>query len=563
MSTELALAASSSATDGQPLRDLEQALGTQFVVWTRVAAAWQCRDDDDPNEEQTAPENLEELCSQIWKTRQPVLKQLECDRMLIALPWADPGLRVPQVLTGVVESICPQLVEFTLRQATHMLDLREDVYRLREENTAFLRQVTEDFEELTFLRSMAEHLTLEEHSQGLTRLTEYTLSLLGQLVGVEHLYFMENVQETPRWSAAWCDADSTTELLSDWQIEGLTGDLAKLIQGRPFIRNGIQPLELGYDIHSIRELAVIPVTTNISRIGWLVAINRVSDHSKGFEHSDDILSQNEIGSRETSLLSTAAAMLASHANNLSLLEEREELLINVVRALVSAIDSRDPYTCGHSERVALFGRRLAAELGFDEEVCENIYLTGLLHDLGKIGISDSVLKKDGPLTAEEFAEIKRHPDLGWGILQGLAQYNYVLAGVLHHHERYDGKGYPDNLQGVDIPLEGRLLAVVDAFDAMTSDRPYRPGMSVDKAIDILAEGAGTQWDCQMIDAFLRILPDIEDIRNTYQRPPLPTRQQSIHPCWKRRQSQPPLFDHRSRERLWGPRRQHFGRPTNL
>ena len=99
----------------------------------------------------------------------------------------------------------------------------------------------------------------------------------------------------------------------------------------------------------------------------------------------------------------------------------------------------------------------------------------------------------------------------------------MLPGVLHHHERYDGKGYPDNLRGEETPLAGRLLAVVDSFDAMTSDRPYRAGMPIEKALEILGDGAGTQWDAQLIDAFLRIMPDINEIRRTYRRPPLPNR----------------------------------------
>jgi HD-GYP domain-containing protein (c-di-GMP phosphodiesterase class II) len=292
---------------------------------------------------------------------------------------------------------------------------------------------------------------------------------------------------------------------------------------RPLVKNSIHSADLGYDLQGIKELAVVSVSTTIAQLGWLLAINRSGRHTSFNSETGWVLSQHELGTREASLLTTAAAMLASHANNLSLLEERENLLVSVVRTLVSAVDSRDPYTCGHSERVALYARRLAEEVGLDEDTCEKIYLTGLLHDLGKIGISDSVLKKCGPLTEEEFAEIQRHPDLGWAILHELEQFDYVLPGVLHHHERYDGKGYPDRLRGEETPLEGRLLAVVDSFDAMTSDRPYRAGMPVEKAIEILGDGAGTQWDAKLVDAFLHILPDIMEIRRQYQRPPLPNR----------------------------------------
>ena len=292
---------------------------------------------------------------------------------------------------------------------------------------------------------------------------------------------------------------------------------------RPLVRNSIQPEDLGYGLAEHQGIGHCRRFHDIAQLGWLLAINRSGRQTAMCTEVGWKLSQYELGTREASLLSTAAAMLASHANNSALLEERETLLVSVVRALVSAVDSRDPYTCGHSERVALYARRLAQEVGLDDDACEKIYLTGLLHDLGKIGISDSVLKKCGPLTEEEFAEIEQHPDLGWAILHELEQFDYVLPGVLHHHERYDGKGYPDKLRSEEIPLEGRLLAVVDSFDAMTSDRPYRNGMPIEKAIEIFGDGAGTQWDAEMVDAFLRILPDINEIRRTYRRPPLPNR----------------------------------------
>jgi HD-GYP domain-containing protein (c-di-GMP phosphodiesterase class II) len=155
-------------------------------------------------------------------------------------------------------------------------------------------------------------------------------------------------------------------------------------------------------------------------------------------------------------------------------------------------------------------------MGYDEEACERLYLTGLLHDVGKIAVSDAVLNKPGRLTDEEFAEIKRHPDEGWNILCELEQLGYVLPGVLHHHERSDGGGYPDGLVGEDIPIDGRVLAVADAYDAMTSDRAYREGMSQEQAEEILRGGAGTQWDADVIQAFFEIVDQIVALRESYQ-----------------------------------------------
>lgn len=522
MTTELVENRLSIASESRPLRELEEALDTHFAAWELSGGQWECKTGGFDGSDLSL-DAVYDICAKVRHTRRPAIESLDAGLTFVAMPWKDSKTKASQVLTAIVDESFPQLLCHALNQTLRAEQQHEELEGLREENAVFLQQVTDDFEELTFLRSMAEHLTLENNNQGLTQLTNYTLSLLGQLVGLEQLYFLENHKGKSVVSAAWDTSGKASATLANWQVEAVTDSLTSQLNGKPLVRNRVQPLELGYGIRSIRELIIVPVSTTLTRIGWLVAINRNKQKTEHQPNPQWILSQNELGSRETSLLTTAAAILGSHSNNLSLFEEREKLLVNVVRALVSAIDSRDPYTCGHSERVALYARRLAVEIDLGEDVCEKIYLTGLLHDLGKIGIQDSVLKKDGPLTPEEFAEIQQHPELGWSILQGLEQFAYVLPGVLHHHERFDGQGYPDKLRGDETPLEGRLLAVVDAFDAMTSNRTYRPGMPVEKAIDILAEGAGTQWDAELVDAFLRIMPDIQEIRDSYRPPSKPKR----------------------------------------
>ena len=153
--------------------------------------------------------------------------------------------------------------------------------------------------------------------------------------------------------------------------------------------------------------------------------------------------------------------------------------------------------------------------------------------MGNIGVSDATLNKPGRLTDEEFEEIKRHPEEGWAILHEITPLSYVLPGVLQHHERIDGQGYPDRLAGKEISLDGRILAVADAFDAMTSDRAYRQGMPVEKAEAILREGSGTQWDAQVIDAYFAISEQINEIRQTYaprHRDQRDTQQRPIEGC---------------------------------
>ena len=164
-----------------------------------------------------------------------------------------------------------------------------------------------------------------------------------------------------------------------------------------------------------------PIGVGNRQFGWFVAVNRTTVGRHWAPSPLLQLGHDEFGTWEASLLNTAATLLASHASNLDLIREKERLLINTVRSLVTALDSKDAYTRGHSERVALFSKRVAETLGYDTGAAERLYLSGLLHDVGKIGVSDATLRKPDKLTDEEFAEIMKHPDEGWAILRDLEQ----------------------------------------------------------------------------------------------------------------------------------------------
>jgi HD-GYP domain-containing protein (c-di-GMP phosphodiesterase class II) len=161
--------------------------------------------------------------------------------------------------------------------------------------------------------------------------------------------------------------------------------------------------------------------------------------------------------------------------------------------------------------VASISSRLAKELGCDDEFIETIYMAGLLHDIGKIGIDDAVLRKPGKLTDAEFSHIKQHPGLGYKILADIKPFSVVLPAVLHHHEQWDGGGYPCQLVGEQIPFMARIVAVADAYDAMTSDRPYRPGMAHDRVRQIFRDGAGKQWDADVVAALFACYGDIQQL----------------------------------------------------
>ncbi|WP_440115863.1 HD-GYP domain-containing protein [Paenibacillus sp. QZ-Y1] len=193
-------------------------------------------------------------------------------------------------------------------------------------------------------------------------------------------------------------------------------------------------------------------------------------------------------------------------NRLEMRQERNrQLLQSYFSMLAAALDARDKYTAGHSMRVAEYSLMIGKLSGMTEEQADLLYKSALLHDIGKIGIPDEVLLKDGKLSDEEFAVIRTHPVLGESILLQIEPIDAMadfLPGVRSHHERYDGKGYPDGMAGEEIPLFGRIIAVADAFDAMTSDRTYRTGMSHEKALAILEEGKGTQWDPYFAGLFI-------------------------------------------------------------
>jgi HD-GYP domain-containing protein (c-di-GMP phosphodiesterase class II) len=178
--------------------------------------------------------------------------------------------------------------------------------------------------------------------------------------------------------------------------------------------------------------------------------------------------------------------------------------LEFVQSLASALDARDQYTAGHSGRVCRFACAIAQAMIFDREELRKLGIGALLHDIGKIGIPDSVLQKPGRLSHEEFDLIKTHPTVGRRILEAVHGFAPYLDVVELHHENWDGSGYPHGLRGEEVPLSARIVHVADAYDAMTSDRPYRPGMAAEVAFQILRENAGTQFDPVVVDVFVNV-----------------------------------------------------------
>ncbi len=266
---------------------------------------------------------------------------------------------------------------------------------------------------------------------------------------------------------------------TDWQQAGVV------------ICNDVRAAPWGHAAPRIVNVLALPCVDE-QPAGWALALNRTADGDPdGFRRAD------------AAMLTTFVGLLGLHQRAAERYHDLKDLLLGLTRALTSAIDAKDVYTVGRSERVARFAVELGRELGLQEDELNDVCLAGLLHDVGMLGIRESVLCKPGPLTAEEYEHVKQHPILGYRILAGLKPLTHVLPGVLHHHERYDGLGYPEGLAGENIPLVARILAVADAFDAMGCARPYRSAMPDQHIVEVLSEGAGGQWDRKVIEAFLR------------------------------------------------------------
>jgi len=416
------------------------------------------------------------------------------------------GLELPSGLWAVwtVNSAAARCTAAHAKTVLALHAASDERNQLQSEADALATQVVNDFEELSLLRSLASAMQLPANGVSVTDMAIGSLEPLANGVGAASIaaVFVNDDDvtiEAPCWSGH--------SVASDAEVWELIEENREEAAQQPVVRN--RSNEFGHlDMpESINEFVLLECRSEGRLHGWLLACNRM------ISQCDNVpWAQHGFTTVQASLLETATHQLAAQVHNMRLLRQKEALYTDVVRALVNAVEARDPYTCGHSERVARFAKCLGKAIGQSDVGCDRIYLTGLLHDVGKIAVPDGVLQKPGHLDEEERAIIETHTEAGWRILHELDALRDVLPGVLYHHEHYDGNGYPDGLVGENIPLDGRILAVCDAFDAMTSDRPYRDGMPIEKAAEILKGGSGRFWDPQLIEAFIAHLDEINQIR---------------------------------------------------
>lgn len=250
------------------------------------------------------------------------------------------------------------------------------------------------------------------------------------------------------------------------------------------------------DIDNIRRVmdtgAYDIVAKPVHAFDLLLSVNRAVEKRQLVQRNRDLQSSMEKKIKEK--------MLSLRLHN----QEKQQLLISTIRSLVSALEAKDKYTEGHSRRVADDVMLMADALGFSSSETEELHLAGLFHDIGKIGISENVLNKKGQLNTDEYEIIKEHPKISQKIVEQVPQFKRISRIIRAHHEFYDGTGYPDQIAKQEIPIGARIMAVCDAFDAMTSNRSYRDALSTEHSLRILRRNSGTQFDPEMIQVFLKM-----------------------------------------------------------
>lgn len=362
-------------------------------------------------------------------------------------------------------------------------DLNAELERCKTEMDATVAELSNKYEELVLFYDVSESLGSLKHVYQLTdlilekavqhsRADNGIFFLLDKVKGVLNIKGMYGIN--------WLDPGKYVIRMG----HGAVGKVA--MSGQPIIQNDLENAGIKSN-RPITALLCVPLKVKDEVIGVIsVAHGRAG---KIFT------------SVEQKLLSTLASQAAVALENARLYEETKKMFLSIIGALTAAIDAKDPYTHGHSRRVTYYSMMIADAIGATPEFIETLKLASLLHDVGKIGIPESILRKIDKLTDDEYRTIIGHSLIGAKILGNIDALMHVIPAIKYHHERYGGGGYPDGLKGDDIPLAARILSVADTFDAMTTDRPYRKRLSDEEALRELGRNRGRQFDPELVKVF--------------------------------------------------------------
>jgi HD-GYP domain-containing protein (c-di-GMP phosphodiesterase class II) len=330
-----------------------------------------------------------------------------------------------------------------------------------------------------------------DHQEVRRRAMEAATQLMKAEVG--SLLLVDEEKQQLYFEVALGDKGETVKTISLNMGEGIAGWVAQ--NGKPLIVNDPKKdprFFKGVDERTefkTRNIICVPVKVKEKVIGALEAINKRK--------------REDFDQEDLSLFISLADQVAIALDNARLYQELEEMFFQTAESLADAIEKRDPYTGGHTKRVTLFSLATAKYLPLNPSERKWLKIASVLHDIGKIGIEDQILRKPDLLNPEEFSAIKRHSDMGVEIIEHIRQLKDIIPGVKYHHEQVNGKGYPEGLKGESIPILAKIVAVADTYDAMTTDRPYRKAMERETAIQELKRCAGVQFDSEVVKAFIQ------------------------------------------------------------
>ncbi|MCI0364884.1 MAG: HD domain-containing protein [Phycisphaerales bacterium] len=351
------------------------------------------------------------------------------------------------------------------------------------------KQLAESYEEMNLLYTIIQSMTVQERPERFVALAckELLATLPYAWIGIQ---LLDDRQRLKALSGRLIIAGDPGH--SPAVLRNATRNLGAHIQHdkTTVLEPGSNPDHLRFAVLG-KTVLVQPVSSDTNVIGLLIA---------GDKRGPDTAAS----SVDMKLLAATATHMAIFLENAALYEDLNAMFLGTLEALTASIDAKDRYTCGHSRRVALLTAQLGQAIGLDEHTVGRVHIAGLVHDVGKIGVPEAVLLKPGKLSPKEFAWIRKHPEIGYRILKDIPQLTDILPGVLHHHERWDGGGYPQGLAGEGIPLVARLIALADSFDAMSSTRTYRSALSRSQVLDEIDRCVGTQFDPVLAKAFVEL-----------------------------------------------------------
>lgn len=355
-----------------------------------------------------------------------------------------------------------------------------------------LKRIEERTDRLSLLSRLGQILNSTlDHQKVRRRAMEAATQLMRAEVG--SLLLIDEEKNQLYFEVALGDKEETIKKITLQIGEGIAGWVAQ--KGQPLIVNAPKKdprFFKGVDDQTAfktRNLICVPVKVKERTIGVLEAINKKD--------------QEDFDEEDLALFQSLSDQVAIALDNARLYQELEEMFFQTAESLADAIEKRDPYTGGHTQRVTQYSLTIARYLQLKPIEMKWLRISAVLHDIGKIGVDDQILRKPDRLNHEEYNLIKRHADMGAEIVEHIKQLKHIIPGIKYHHEQLDGTGYPEGLKGEKIPIIARILAVADTYDAMTTDRPYRKGLSKELAIKELKRCSRTQFDAAVVEAFVR------------------------------------------------------------